>query len=48
VLGDGSVLCLQTTDEVQAFFQKVADGYYREGFRAGLFANLVSSLIAVE
>jgi hypothetical protein len=25
---------------VQTFFQKVADGYYREGFRDGPFANL--------
>jgi len=40
VRGDGSVLCLQSRDEVQAFFQKVADGYYREGFRGGPFANL--------
>jgi hypothetical protein len=40
VRGDGSVLCLQTRDEVQAFFQKVADGYYREGFRSGPFVNL--------
>jgi hypothetical protein len=40
VRGDGSVLCLQTRDEVQAFFQKVADGYSREGFRGGPFANL--------
>ena len=40
VRGDVSVLCLQTGEEVQAFFQKVADGYYREGFRGGPFANL--------
>jgi hypothetical protein len=40
VRGDGSVLCLQTRDEVQAFFQKVADGYSREGFHGGPFANL--------
>ena len=40
VRGDGSVLCLQTKEELQAFFQKVADGYYREGFRGGPFANL--------
>jgi hypothetical protein len=41
VRGDGSVLCLQTREEAQAFFQKVADGYYREGFRGGPFANLI-------
>jgi hypothetical protein len=40
VRGDGSVLCLQSRNEVQAFFQKVADSYYREGFRGGPFANL--------
>jgi hypothetical protein len=40
VRGDGSVLCLQTKEELQAFFQKVADGYYREGFRGGPFAYL--------
>jgi hypothetical protein len=40
VRGDGSVICLQTREELQAFFQKVADGYYREGFRSGPFANL--------
>ena len=37
---DGSVLCLQSREELQTFFQKVADGYYREGFRGGPFANL--------
>jgi hypothetical protein len=40
VRGDGSVLCLQSREELQAFFQKVADGYYREGFRGGPFVNL--------
>lgn len=40
VRGDGSVLCLQSREELQAFFQKVVDGYYREGFRGGPFVNL--------
>ena len=41
VRGDGSVHCLQSRDELQAFFQKVADGYYREGYRGGgPFTNL--------
>src|SRR5262245_42406407 len=41
VRGDGSVHCLQSRDEQQAFFQKVADGYYREGYRGGgPFTNL--------
>ena len=41
VRGDGSVHCLQSRDEQQAFFQKVADGYYREGYRGGgPFSNL--------
>ena len=41
VRGDGSVYCLQSREEVQAFFQKVADGYYREGYRGGgPFTNL--------
>jgi hypothetical protein len=45
VRGDGSVLCLQTREELQAFFQKVADGYYREGFRGGPFVNLAAVAI---
>jgi hypothetical protein len=41
VRGDGSVHCLQSREELQAFFQKVADGYYREGYRGGgPFTNL--------
>src|SRR5262245_59571165 len=41
VFRDGSVHCLQSREEQQAFFQKVADGYYREGYRGGgPFTNL--------
>jgi hypothetical protein len=40
VRGDGSIHCLQSRGEVQAFFQQVADTYYRDGYRSSRFMNL--------
>jgi ketosteroid isomerase-like protein len=40
VRGDGSIHCLQSRGEVQAFFQQVADTYYREGYRSSRFQDL--------
>jgi hypothetical protein len=40
VRGDGSIHCLQSRGEVQAFFQHVADTYYRDGARSSRFMDL--------
>jgi hypothetical protein len=37
--GDGSIHCL-TSNDLAAFFQNVADTYYREGYRDGRFKIL--------
>ena len=34
---DGSIHCLQSTDMLEKFFQRVADGYAAEGYRASRF-----------
>lgn len=38
--GDGSIHCLQSREELARFFQGVADGYYRDGWRGGDFKDL--------
>ena len=38
--GDGSIHCLQSRDDLGRFFQRVADTYYRDGYRSGSFTNL--------
>ena len=40
VRGDGSIHCLQSQAELQAFFQKVADTYSREGSRGSRYTDL--------
>src|SRR5262245_17469706 len=40
VRADGSVHCPQSREELQSFFQKVADTYHQEGCRGWRYADL--------
>jgi len=40
VRGDGSIHCLQSQAALQAFFQRVADTYYQDGYRGSRFRDL--------
>ena len=36
---DGSIHCFQSRQEIERFFQQVADGYAKEGMHTGVFRN---------
>ena len=38
--GDGTIHCLQSSDEIAEFFQGISSSYYAEGSRGGIFKNL--------
>jgi hypothetical protein len=40
VRADGSVHCLQSREELQSFFQKIADTYHQEGSRRSKYVDL--------
>jgi len=40
VRGDGSIHSFQSQSEMQAFFQRLADTYYRDGCRGWKYENL--------